>query len=361
MIGLNQRIEAFAQLGQVLQNLIKNNFVFIPSTKILHNKEIDYEELDKLQTELILIFENLSNYNVWFTSENVALSLNAWASSLTLSNLKSWLNQYQITATNHKTIGVVMAGNLPLVGFHDYLSVLITGNKLIGKLSKDDNKLLPILHRILSVLEPGFSEMATFVSNQLTGFDAIVATGSNNTARYFDYYFGKYPHIIRRNRNSVAILTGKETAEDLSGLGNDIFSYFGLGCRNVSKLYVPANYDFDLFFKAAEAFSKVKFHSKYFNNYEYNKAIYLVNSTKHLDNGFVLLKQDYAPASPIGVIYFEYYTDYQILMMQLAGHKNEIQCMLGSAENLIPFGFSQSPQLNDYADGIDTIKFLLEL
>lgn len=252
-----------------------------------------------------------------------------------------------------------MAGNLPLVGFHDYLSILISGHQVLAKLSSDDAVMLPILHKMLSVFEPEMADRAIFTQGQLKGFDAIIATGSDNTARYFEYYFGKYPNIIRKNRSGIAILNGKESDKKLKRLSVDITAYFGLGCRSVSKLYVPRNYEFKRLFEILEENVHLSLHHKLFNNYEYNKAIYLVNSEKHFDIGFLLFKEDTAMSSPISVIYYEEYSDLKILKENLALRNNEIQCVIGDGD--IPFGQSQHPNLNDYADGVDTIAFLKSL
>lgn len=256
-----------------------------------------------------------------------------------------------------------MAGNIPLVGFHDLLSVLITGNKALVKLASNDKKILPILIQYLIKIEPEFCNMVEFTEEKLTNFDAVIATGSNNSARYFEYYFGKYPHIIRKNRNSVAVLTGNETQEELALLGKDIFQYFGLGCRSVSKIFVPRNYNFELFFKAVYPYSNLLDYKKYSNNYDYNKAVYLMSLFPILDNGFLLLKEDFSYTSPIATLFYEYYDSLQELINKLAADKDQLQCIVSNEMilNSIPFGSTQSPDLWDYADGIDTIDFLLKL
>ncbi len=362
MMTLAQRISAFDKLGAFLRESISNDFKFTPHRIEIHG-DADYcKKMDELQLQLIDLYEYSNHYNIWFTPKNVKLSLSSWAESLTFESLLQWTKNYDFSIQKEsKNIGVVMAGNLPLVGFHDYLSVLISGNKIAAKLSGNDAKLLPLLHQILCQIEPGFEEMASFTKDQITDFDAIIATGSNNSARYFEHYFSKYPHIIRKNRNGVAIIHGDETNDELKLLGKDITSYYGLGCRNVSKLYVPENYQFDQFFRAIENFKEIGNHSRYFNNYEYNKAIYLVNSVKHLDNGFMLLKQDYDIASPIGVVYYEEYANYNHLKLQLDMRHDEIQCIVSMKENELKFGSSQNPGLMDYADGVDTMSFLINL
>jgi len=357
MATLNSRIQSFHQLGEYLRALINNQFEIIEDSSLAFDTN---KEFKILQGKLVDYIENSIYYNGWFTKENVEFALNEWAELLTEARLKEWLNSYKIPdRMESKTIGVVMAGNIPMVGFHDYLSVLLSGHQLLAKLSSDDNKLIPLLHEILGIIDTDLAQKAKFTQNQLKNFDAIIATGSNNTARYFEYYFGKHPHIIRKNRNGVAVVTGKESDKDLKELGKDIFTYFGLGCRNVSKLFVPKNYEFKKLFESLECFKDVQNHTKYFNNYEYQKAIYLVNKTSHRDNGFALFKEDYTYASPIGVVYFEEYEDLGLLKARLEMDQKQIQCVVGS--EFLNFGRTQKPKLNEYADGVDTMEFLLNL
>jgi len=258
-----------------------------------------------------------------------------------------------------------MAGNIPLVAFHDWFCVLLSGNKFKGKLSSDDNLLLPFLSKVLITIEPYFENQIEFTEGQLKNMDAVIATGNNNSARYFEYYFSKLPHIIRKNRNSVAVLDGTEKSDELGLLGKDIFQYFGLGCRNVSKLFVPEKYKFDMFFESIIEFKDIVMHNKYANNYEYNRTIYLMNSDKSLlDNNFLLLKADLSYSSPIGVLFYEFYSDINSLNAKLENEKEQIQCIVSknnNVKNAIGFGKAQCPSLNDYADGIDTMKFLISL
>lgn len=352
-MNLVNRINAFAKLGEVLRN---------PDAEYFHSLA---SEIRKLK-ELILS----SQYeNSWFTPENVQFALHSIGFTLKVSQLEKWIKKYCTKSFEHripKTIGVVMAGNVPLVGFHDYLSVLLSGHRLRAKLSSNDQKLLPLLHRMLTKIEPEFNKMVTFTDGALTGFDAIIATGSNNSARYFEFYFEKYPHIIRKNRNSIAVITGNESDEELQGLGDDIFRYFGLGCRSVSKLYVPKNYKFERFYEAMKEYVDVINHNRYKNNYDYNKAIYLINKTPHLDNGFLILKEDNGLSSPVSVLNYERYTSINDLRVSLQTQNNEIQCVVaagkpGTFPNSISPGKAQLPGLSDYADGIDTLQFLSRL
>ena len=321
---------------------------------------------DEKLSELI---DNARNYNAWFTPENTLRSVKSLGKMLNQGDLEKWMElgvnlqptTYNLQLTT-KTVGLVLAGNIPMVGFHDILCVLAAGHKALIKLSSQDNKLTIYALQKLVEIEPEFADNFEFVE-RLKDFDAVIATGSNNTSRYFDYYFSKVPHIIRKNRNSIAVLTGLETTDQLKHLGDDIFNYFGLGCRNVSKLYVPEGYNFNTFFESIEVFSPVADHHKYNNNYDYNKSIFLVNLQKHLDNGFLLLKQDDRIASPLAVLYYEEYTDRLSLEEKLKSVENQLQCIVtGSALNVssqeVSFGQSQEPKLWDYADGVNTMLFL---
>ena len=322
-------------------------------------------ELQDTSSQLQKLIREAKQYNGWFTEENVATSVRAITPNLNTEKLTDWLSNYQIPSTKSPfKIGVIMAGNIPLVGFHDFMCVLFSENIFIGKTSSQDSHLLPYIADQLIKIEPAFKERI-FFADKLNDIDAVIATGSDNSARYFDYYFGKYPHIIRKNRNSIAILDGTETAEQVELLGKDIFQYFGLGCRNVSKIFIPEDYKVDSFFKPIESYSDIIHHHKYANNYNYNRTIYLMNKNKFYDNGFLVLKGDAALASPVGVLFFEYYNDLKSLEKKLAADKNKIQCIVGKIKseqlNIIPFGKAQSPDLSDYADEVDTMKFLLGL
>ena len=263
-----------------------------------------------------------------------------------------------------RRIGTIMAGNIPLAGFHDFLSILISGHRFIGKSSGKDDRLLPFLAGQLVSLQPAFGSRISFAEERIGPVDAIIATGSNNTSRYFHHYFGRYPHIFRKNRNGVAVLTGNETAEELSSLAEDILLYFGLGCRNVAKMYVPERFDFNWFFPSLERFTAMIDHHKYANNYTYRRSVFLMNQVKHLDNGFILLCQDQAFNSPVGVLHYETYHDLAVVDRQLEASREAIQCVVSSAPlafRHIPFGQSQHPMLWDYADDADTLKFLSNL
>ena len=311
------------------------------------------------------LIETEKQYNAWFTAENVLKAVKSIGVMLNKADLTAWLEKYEIADGQPKKVGLILAGNIPLVGFHDVLCVLITGNFALIKASSQDARLIKYVLELLAAIDPVFAERYQF-TDRLEHFDAVIATGSNNTSRYFEYYFGKVPNIIRKNRSSLAVLTGEENTEQLFRLGRDIFDYFGLGCRNVSKLLVPKGYNFNLFFESIEVYNDIINHHKYNNNYFYNKSIYLVNSDKHLDNGFLLLKEDNRLASPLAVLYFENYDDLAAVESKLNSDAGEIQCVVSPASlnlksQMVDFGESQQPKLWDYADGVDTMAFLCGL
>jgi hypothetical protein len=306
------------------------------------------------------LLELSQSHNGWFTKEQVYFAVNSWAEALTETNLNEWLSHYDFSKAKPKTVGLILAGNIPLVGFHDFLSVLISGHKVLVKTSSNDQHLIKFFANYLISVDKDLEERITFTDGKLENFDAVIATGSNNTARYFDYYFKNKPSIIRKNRNSVAILTGNETQEDLVNLGEDIFRYFGLGCRNVSKIFVPKGYNFDSFFKAIFEYQDVIHYEKYANNYDYNKAVFLMSNFKLLDNGFLTLKEDSSYSSPISSVFYEFYEGLEILKNRLKNEGDQIQCIVSDhlIDNSIAFGQTQKPKLWDYADNVDTLKFL---
>ncbi len=309
--------------------------------------------------------------NQWFTQENIINALKGISLWLNKDILTKWLSSYpelDFNTAKPKTIGVVMAGNIPLVGFHDFLCVLMSGNTLHAKLSSSDSRLLKFLAERLIDIEPEWKNRIHFADKLNNGIDAVIATGSNNTAKHFEYYFKNIPNIIRRNRNGIAILDGTETNLELHTLGKDIFSYFGLGCRNVSKLYVPDGYVFDNFFINIEGYKNVINHNKYHSNYVYNRTIYLMDGKKFSDNGFLAVIENPQLSSPIAVLNFEEYSDIKKLEQKLIGIKEQIQCVAVSdkyvrTRSFVPLpvvriGETQSPSITDYADGVDVMKFL---
>ncbi len=336
---LEQRIEALEALGNRIRS-------------------IDQEEKDRLNATAV-------NENAWFTSKSINTAFKGLIEFLKPNLIEAWLSDYSIRDQG-RSVGIVMAGNIPMVGFHDLLCVLLSGNKAMVKLSSSDSILVRQLIQWLVEIDPVFHEVIA-IEERLNKAAAIIATGSDNTARYFKYYFGKKPYIIRQNRTSVAVLTGKESEKEIRGLADDIFTYYGLGCRNVSKLFLPVGFDFQSFLDQLSntPHQNITEHHKYRNNYDYNKSIYLVNGDEHLDTGFALLKSEKSQlVSPISVLYYDTYESPQQLQLTLAGYQDKIQCVVSSAEWLdttFSFGETQTPQLNDYADGVDTMQFLSNL
>ncbi len=306
------------------------------------------------------VVHSARNANAWFTEEEVNRSVKALAQMLNEADLEEWFENIEIANTTKK-VGLILAGNIPLVGFHDVICVLATGNIALIKLSSSDNKLLPFLLDYLCELLPELKNHIIY-AEQLKDFDAVIATGSNNTSRYFEYYFGKVPNIIRKNRNSVAVLTGEESEEEIAQLGHDILDYFGMGCRSISKIFIPKNYEIKNFFEPLEQFQDIINHFKYNNNYDYNKSIYLVNQQKHYDNGFLLLKEDEGLSSPLAVLYYQTYENVEEVMEKLKQQQEQIQCVVAKLPDqdlqVLQFGQSQQPKLWDYADNVDTIEFL---
>jgi len=355
---IDNRIKAFISLGQFLKQFSEDCKKGTTDDLIALNG-LFYEDMQ----ELIKI---VHIHNQWFTEDNVRNAIDALADSLEEHALLDWISIYikdLKTEKSPKRVVVIMAGNVPMVGFHDMLCVLLSGNKFVGKLSLDDKLLLPFVGKILKKIEPDFESLIEFTEEQLKNIEAVIATGSNNSARYFEYYFGKYPNIIRKNRNSVAVLTGTETTAELKQLGDDVFQYFGLGCRNVSKLFVPRGYVFDTFYESIFDFQNIVNNNKYANNYDYNKTVYLMSSNPTLlDNDFLLLKEDAAYSSPIGVLFYEFYDDIKVLNKKLENEAEQLQCIVSNSieiKNGLPFGRAQCPTWNDYADGVDTMKFLI--
>ena len=352
-MDLETKKNVFVTLGRFLNQFAENNSnkdLSVPHTELFFEK---FEQLIQLS----------QSHNGWYTPEQVYFSIQSWAKALTQENLDQWTSSYDFTTTESKTIALILAGNIPLVGFHDFISVLVSGHNILVKTSSDDQHLLPFLAKYLITVEPQLANKINFVEGKLENFDAVIATGSNNTARYFEYYFKDKPSIIRKNRNSVAVLNGQETKEQLIALGEDIFRYFGLGCRNVSKLFVPKGYSFDAFFEAIFEYQEVIHYEKYANNYDYNKAVFLMSNYKLLDNGFLTLKEDSSHASPISSVFYEYYDSLTEIEKRLESEAETIQCIVSNnlVQNSIPFGQTQRPQLWDYADHVDTISFSLTI
>ncbi|HEX6227597.1 MAG TPA: acyl-CoA reductase [Chryseolinea sp.] len=332
---IEERIKAFVQLGEFIKSLPEEKFKTLA--------------------------ESIRIENPWFTEANLRMTVSGILNFLDQKNLRDWLSHYVMPERRSKVIAIIMAGNIPGVGFHDLLCVLINGDAALIKLSSKDTVLIKFLTEKLVEINPGFGSKIIY-AERLKDFDAVIATGSDNTSRYFQYYFGKYSHIIRKNRTSAAVLTGSESEKELKQLGTDVFSYFGLGCRNVSKLFVPAGFNFHPLFEAWESFRDIENHHKYNNNYQYQRSIFLVSQLAYLDNGFVLLQESERLVSPIAVIYYEYYNSLQEVEHKLSSLRDKLQCTVGNVfPSNVKFGDAQFPALTDYADGVDVLKFLIEL
>lgn len=344
---------AFIKLGLFLKQFAKQPYE--QHAEVLFN--------DRYFEPFVSLISQLHESNSWFKRPQLEFAFKSWSDALTNDNLDKWLQPYELKEEGMNTVALILAGNIPMVGFHDVLAVLISGNKALIKLSSNDQLLIPFLLEYLTEVEPEFAGRFEITKEKLEGFNAVIATGSDNTARYFDYYFGKYPNIIRKNRNSVAVLNGEESQDELVALGEDIFRYYGLGCRNVSKIFVPKGYNFDAFFGGMFAYKEVIDDDKYANNYDYNKAVFLMSNFNLLDNGFLTIKEDVSYTSPISSVFYEYYDDMEVLGQRLKKDEEKIQCVVsnGLIPGSLPFGTTQTPALWDYADNVDTMKFLLSL
>jgi len=346
-IDKHKSVKTLVQLGVIFKSLAENEKW--PNFNLGLSEEEYNDGLEAIKIA--------KHHNGWFIEDNVKQSLMAWASQLTSENLESWTSNYDFnTAEPHSKVGVICAGNIPLVGLHDVICAFICGYDVLVKLSTKDTLLMSMAVKYINLLSG--ENRINIIQGKLTGFDKVIATGSNNTSRYFEYYFKDVPAIIRKNRTSVAVLNGEENEEQLKALGADVFSYFGLGCRNVTKIYMPKKFDVNRLFKAFYEFKDIINHNKYANNYDYHRAVWLMNKVDLLENGFILLKEEKELVSPVGTLFYERYEDSQLIFEKLNTRKEEIQCIV--AADKIPFGKAQNPALNDYADNVDTLSFLLE-
>lgn len=341
-----ERIGVFKQLGYELRMIL--------------DKESSSSRAEMLEE----LCRKAGIHNAWFTADNVEHRLHEIANQLRESTIDKWMGRYELPDYfSRKTVGVIAAGNIPAAGYDDFAQVLLAGHSYMGKLSSDDKIILPVIAELVGEIEPLMKNRIQFTDGRLGSIDAVIATGSNNSSRYFEYYFSKYPHVIRKNRNSVAVLDGSETKEDLQNLGEDIFRYFGLGCRNVTKLYVPKDYKFDPLYEAIFHWSdRLMQNRKYMNNYEYNRTIYMLNSEKILDNNFLVMKQDVGIASPPGVLFYEEYDSVDEVRFRIHKDREQIQCVVSKSliENSVAPGNAQKPEPWDYTDGFDTMDFLLK-
>ncbi len=338
-------IKLFAQLGKVCGQLGRGECWSDFSIGL--SKE-EYEKLEAVVNRQFV-------YNGWFTKENVAKALLDWSFLLTEEKMTEWLESYSF-ANKPKKVSVIMAGNIPLVGFHDFSSVMLSGNIAVCKLSSEDNTLLPAFLEVMVKWNPDFSSRFVLTSGKIGEVDAIIATGSNNSVLHFEQYFGHLPHVFRKNRVSVAVLDGSETEEQLELLGHDIFNYFGLGCRNVSHLLIPEDFLIDRFFEGVFVHKDIIYNKKYGNNYDYNKAIFLMNKHALLDNNFVLLKETEDLHSPLAMVYYHRYKNKEEVQSYLVAHQEDLQAVVGN--QYIPFGQAQRPSWTDYADNLDTMAWL---
>ncbi len=346
---LKQREQAFVQLGLFINRHFSNQW--LPKEERFHN-------------DLIKLTDIAYSYNGWFRTESVAQSLKGLAFMLEEQSVNEFSKNITEPQTP-KTVAVIMAGNIPAVGFHDMLCVLLSGHPILIKVSSDDPALIPFLAGMLIYYQPDFATKINFSEGKLINFDAVIATGSDNTAKHLEYYFGKYPNIIRKNRSSIAILNGSETKEELTRLGKDIFEYYGLGCRNVSKIYVPEGYQFDSLFEAVYDFKYVLDNKKYNNNYEYNRAIYLLDLIPFLDNNFLMIKESSDLHAPTSVLFYETYTNQEQFVEKITPLSQNLQCIVSNFEvkglKTIPLGCTQNPSIYDFADNVNTLDFLKAL
>lgn len=340
-------IKSFSVLGDSMKKW------GVKAEKEALNPFVAGEFYDRMQTAIL----GAKAHNGWFSEESIRESFFTIGESLAEESLSAWLAKYPIVK-KPKSVGLILAGNIPLVGFHDILSTLFSGNKASIKLSRDDKVLIPLLLEIIVSLQPELAEQIEIV-DKLNSAEAVIATGSDNTARYFEKYFGHLPRVIRKNRTSVAVINGSETPEELKELGKDIFTYYGLGCRNVSHLLLPKEYDLDNIFGAIVGYGEVINHNKYCNNYDYYKAIFLMNQEKIIENGFVLTRETEELFAPVAMLHYHFYETEEDAKAYLTEHQDKIQAIIG--KEYVPFGAAQAPALDDYADGVDTMKFLTSL
>ena len=341
-------INAFVVLGTILKELGENQAYSAKSAALTAT---EYEALNELIDREI-------HHNGWFTETSIRQAFREISAWLTMEQLTTWVEQYP-SIQQEKHVAIIMAGNIPLVGFHDFLCVLLSGHKVICKLSSDDARMLPALAKCLFQFEPELEQHIRFSDRKLEGYDAVIATGSNQSMLHFEQYFSHVPHLFRGHRTSVAVLTGNETKDELRALGEDCLTYFGRGCRNVTHLLFPEGFNLNRFFEAIVDLSDVVNNKKYGNNYDYNKAVHLMNLSVFLDNNFLLMKESDQLFSPLAMLHYQFYVNQTDVNQYLTQHKNQIQCVVG--QQFIPFGQAQCPSLMDYADGVDTMEYLVSL
>ncbi|WP_207573368.1 acyl-CoA reductase [Blattabacterium sp. DPU] len=343
-------IKTFDKLGSFLREVNK----FYTYNKYLSkNYKMFFPHFKKIIDKVTII-------NKWFRIEDLLITFDQWGNNLKKDKLECWMNKYYFTKKNKKIL-VIMPGNIPMVGFHDFLCVILSGHKIIIKLSEEDNLLLPFLCKIIIYENPILKNKIKFTNNIFyEKFDYVIATGNNNTARYFEYYFRKYPILLRKSRTSVAILRGNETEKELISLNQDMLTYSGRGCRNVGKIFIPHNYNVHLILEKSFISEYITKNYKYTDNYKYYLSIYTMNKFDFQKNHFVILKEEKNYHSPISVVYYEFYNNLSQLKKKILENNQQIQCVVSKNfwDKEIFFGKTQYPKLEDYADEINTIQFL---
>lgn len=339
---------ALIQFGKILGFLSSDNDY--PGFQLGLTQE-EFEDLKKL-------INKEHQHNPWFTKENVKSALNGISKLLEEKELDVVFEKYS-TSVSEKRVAIIMAGNIPFVGFHDVLAVLVTGNIAVCKFSSDDSRIPPALLKILTDLYPELKTKIVFTFGPVKNYDAVIATGSNNTIETLKNYFKHVPNLFRKNRTSIAVLDGSETKEELELLSEDCFMYFGMGCRNVGKIFIPNDFNTDRIFEGFLKQGDIINHHKYANNYDYQRTVFLMNQMVFLDNNSFMLKEDDALHAPLSIIYYQRYNSKAEVEAFIAEHEQEIQIVVGKEG--IPFGQAQSPAILDFADGVDTFSWLLSL
>ncbi len=340
MTELSQRIEALDRLAQWLSDTLNNP---------------NHSDRASLDQQITLAFHK----NGWFARPEVEHALNYWSNHLQRQVLEAWTNEYAITTSQPKRVMLVLAGNIPMVGMHDVVSTFISGHQALIKCSASDAVLIPFLMNKLKQIDPSIADRIQVIEGIQKEFDAVLATGSNNSSRHFEEYFSRVPNVIRKNRTGVAILDGSESKEALDGLMKDAFTYYGLGCRNVTKLYLPKGFDLDRIFEASLNFQHLMDNKKYANNYTYHKALMMLERQTFLENDLIVMREERSLLSPVSILNYEYYSNPEQLSEAIERNLDDIQCVLGKEHT--PLGMAQQPGLKDYADGVDTLDFLVNL
>ncbi|NQV51654.1 MAG: acyl-CoA reductase [Flavobacteriales bacterium] len=340
MHALAERIQALTRLGEALREILQHYTT---------------PEQERARAAVALSFHK----NGWFTEPEVKRSLHYWSEALTQEKLTAWLDLYDIKGNSSLDVGLILAGNIPLVGFHDIVCTLLSGHRAIIKPSSSDHVLIEWLMELMVETTPNSKDWFEIRTERMKSFDAVIATGSNNSARYFEQYFGNVPHIIRKNRTSVAVLDGNESEKEMQGLIEDILSYYGLGCRNVTKVFVPSDYALNKIFAASLPFAHAMSNNKYANNYAYHRTLMMMEQKDVLENDVLLITPSQSLFSPVSVLHYEHYDNPKELSVKLEAQAGDIQCIVSRDQT--PFGKAQRPDLQDYADGVDTMSFLRNL